>query len=83
MFHSTLQGKIFNDDSELLDQVINDLTGKEYESVVLSGNSYGVRACERIAAVLESNHSLKECHFADMFTGRLLTEIPQCLTFFF
>jgi Ran GTPase-activating protein 1 len=47
--------------------------------LIMSGNTLGVEASEVIAASLSKVSSLKRAIFADMFTGRLKTEIPIVL----
>ena len=49
------------------------------EEIHLGGNTFGVPACEALAAELVKQPSLKIADFADIFTGRLITEIPQAL----
>jgi Ran GTPase-activating protein 1 len=43
------------------------------------GNTLGIGACEAIAEVLKTLTKLESANFADIFTGRLLNEIPQAL----
>lgn len=47
--------------------------------VHLGGNTLGVGACEALAAVLATKKSLRVADFADIFTGRLISEIPDAL----
>ncbi len=49
------------------------------EEVHLGGNTLGTEACEALAKVLQTKKSLKIANFADIFTGRLISEIPQAL----
>lgn len=58
---------------EKLDQ-ITDL-----EEIHLGGNTLGVEACQALADVLKNKKTLKVADFADIFTGRLITEIPDAL----
>ena len=58
---------------------IKDTVG--LEEICLSGNSFGVEACEAIALALQA-HDLKSVFFNDMFTGRLKDEIPLALEAF-
>lgn len=51
----------------------------DVEEVRLLGNTLGVGACEAIAKVLETKKQLQVANLADIFTGRLLNEIPQAL----
>ncbi|TXT13550.1 hypothetical protein VHUM_00917 [Vanrija humicola] len=52
----------------------------DVEEVHFGGNSLGVEACEAIAEVLKGKTSLKIVDLADVFTGRLISEIPQALS---
>ncbi|KAF3898662.1 Ran specific GTPase activating protein An-RanGAP [Trichophyton interdigitale] len=47
----------------------------------LGGNTFGVPACERLASVLRTQKKLHTANLADIFTSRLLDEIPQALSF--
>ncbi|KFV47580.1 Ran GTPase-activating protein 1, partial [Tyto alba] len=49
------------------------------ESLRLEGNTVGVEAAKVIAKALEKKSELKRCHWSDMFTGRLRSEIPPAL----
>ncbi|KAG8936486.1 hypothetical protein FRC03_002485 [Tulasnella sp. 419] len=49
------------------------------EEVHLGGNTFGVEACVALADALKGNQTLKVADFADIFTGRLITEIPAAL----
>ncbi|TGO43354.1 hypothetical protein BHYA_0002g01590 [Botrytis hyacinthi] len=53
---------------------------KDVEEVRFLGNTLGVEACRVIGEVLEEKTSLKIANLADIFTGRLLNEIPQALS---
>eukprot|EP00123_Amoebidium_parasiticum_P000894 comp11814_c0_seq1/m.6432 comp11814_c0_seq1/g.6432 ORF comp11814_c0_seq1/g.6432 comp11814_c0_seq1/m.6432 type:complete len:794 (-) comp11814_c0_seq1:236-2617(-) len=50
--------------------------------IKLSTNSLGVEAAEALAAALKEKSFLEVADFSDIFTGRLMTEIPQCVTSF-
>lgn len=45
----------------------------------LGGNTLGVGACQALADVLKTKKTLKIADLADIFTGRLITEIPDAL----
>ncbi|PNP53808.1 hypothetical protein THARTR1_05932 [Trichoderma harzianum] len=49
---------------------------EDVEEVRFLGNTLGVGACERLGEVLATKKSIKSANFADLFTGRLLNEIP-------
>ncbi|GJN88790.1 hypothetical protein Rhopal_001759-T1 [Rhodotorula paludigena] len=51
------------------------------DEVRFGGNTLGVDACEGVARALEKKHSLRVADFSDIFTGRLISEIPQSLRF--
>ncbi|KAI9876801.1 MAG: hypothetical protein M1830_005675 [Pleopsidium flavum] len=50
------------------------------EEVRLGGNTLGVEACEALAQVLKTKKSLQIANLADIFTSRLLFEIPPSLS---
>ena len=47
--------------------------------IILTGNTIGVEASERLAALLSKQKSLHTVKFDDIYTGRLLNEIPTSL----
>ncbi|GAA6024238.1 hypothetical protein JCM11491_002516 [Sporobolomyces phaffii] len=51
----------------------------QLEQVRFGGNTLGVDACIGVAKSLENKKSLKVADFSDIFTGRLISEIPQSL----
>ncbi|KAF4636533.1 hypothetical protein G7Y89_g1555 [Cudoniella acicularis] len=53
---------------------------EDVEEVRLLGNTLGVEACKVLGEVLETKKTLQIANFADIFTGRLLNEIPQALS---
>jgi Ran GTPase-activating protein 1 len=52
----------------------------DYTEVRLGGNTYGVSASERLASALAAQKNLQIAELADIFTSRLLPEIPPALT---
>ncbi|KAH8085413.1 hypothetical protein BXZ70DRAFT_956983 [Cristinia sonorae] len=50
------------------------------EEIHLGGNTIGVEAAEALAEYLKKTQVLKVANFADIFTGRLISEIPQALS---
>lgn len=46
----------------------------------LNGNTLGVPACERLALILSTKHTLQVANLGDIFTSRLLPEIPPALS---
>ncbi|XP_071493304.1 ran GTPase-activating protein 1-like [Diadema antillarum] len=49
------------------------------QSLLLSGNTVGVKAAEAIAKALETKPEFERARWSDMFTGRLRSEIPPAL----
>lgn len=49
-------------------------------SIKLSGNTLGAPACEALASILTTKTSLRNVNLADIFTSRLLSEIPPALS---
>ncbi|KAI9178887.1 Ran GAP Rna1 [Blastocladiella emersonii ATCC 22665] len=52
----------------------------DVEVINLSGNTFGVDAAKALSAAMAGKQKLRICNFSDMFTGRLKSEIPDCLT---
>ncbi|XP_075039099.1 ran GTPase-activating protein 1 [Mixophyes fleayi] len=62
------------------EEVIQEIEGFEgLQALRLEGNTVGVEAAKAIAKALENKPDIKRCHWSDMFTGRLRTEIPPAL----
>ncbi|RFU34334.1 hypothetical protein B7463_g2001, partial [Scytalidium lignicola] len=59
-------------------KVLRELEG--VEEVRFLGNTLGVEACKALGEILETKKTLRVVNFADIFTGRLLNEIPQALS---
>lgn len=55
------------------------LDSTSLEEIHLEGNTLGVSACERLASILATKSTLQHANLADIFTGRLLSEIPPAL----
>ena len=53
---------------------------KTYTHISLSGNTLGAPACTYLAPLLSAQTSLTSINLADIFTSRLLSEIPPALT---
>ncbi|KAJ5886514.1 Ran GTPase-activating protein 1 [Penicillium subrubescens] len=51
----------------------------DYTEIRFGGNTLGVGASERLATVLATQKSLEVAELADIFTSRLLSEIPPAL----
>ncbi|KAM7224304.1 putative Ran GTPase-activating protein [Rhypophila decipiens] len=52
----------------------------DVEEVRLLGNTLGVGACKLLGEVLATKKTLRVANLADIFTGRLLSEIPEALS---
>ncbi|KAI1186020.1 RNI-like protein [Nemania serpens] len=51
------------------------------EEVRVLGNTLGVGACKLLGEVLATKKTLEVANLADIFTGRLLNEIPEALSY--
>jgi len=51
----------------------------DIEEVHLEGNTLGVEACAELGSILATKSHLHTANLADIFTGRLLAEIPPAL----
>ncbi|TKA82766.1 hypothetical protein B0A55_01101 [Friedmanniomyces simplex] len=51
----------------------------DISEIHLEGNTIGVEASAALAKILETKSKLRYANLADIFTGRLLAEIPQAL----
>jgi Ran GTPase-activating protein 1 len=77
----TLEGKGLKLDSAAdLEAHIADLRANDVEEVRFLGNTFGVGACKLLGEVLATKKNLKSADLSDMFTGRLLSEIPEALS---
>ncbi|KAH9983312.1 hypothetical protein BJV74DRAFT_886876 [Russula compacta] len=61
-----------------LQQIEPNIT--QLEEIHLCGNTIGVDAAQALAEVLKKASALRVADFADIFTGRLITEIPTALS---
>ncbi|KAF7348359.1 hypothetical protein MSAN_01789900 [Mycena sanguinolenta] len=57
-----------------------DIDPTTIEEIHLGGNTLGVDASYALAEFLQKTTQLKIADFADIFTGRLISEIPLALT---
>ncbi|KAI1265275.1 hypothetical protein F5Y18DRAFT_65871 [Xylariaceae sp. FL1019] len=78
----SLEGrKLKLDTAHDLDAHIGPLRAmNDVEEVRIFGNTLGVEACKLLGEVLASKKTLEVANFADIFTGRLLNEIPDALS---
>ncbi|KAH8179942.1 ran GTPase-activating protein 1 [Sarocladium implicatum] len=85
---SNVKDKVFSleskglklDTAEDLEPHIADLRASEdIEEVRLLGNTLGVGACKLLGEILSTKKTLKVANLDDIFTGRLLAEIPPAL----
>jgi Ran GTPase-activating protein 1 len=51
-----------------------------FTEIRLNGNTFGVPASESLAAILSTQKNLQTANLADIFTSRLLSEIPPALS---
>ncbi|KAK3382903.1 hypothetical protein B0T24DRAFT_602947 [Lasiosphaeria ovina] len=79
----SLEGKGLKlDTAEDLEPHIAELRAMDdVEEVRLLGNTLGVGACKLLGEVLATKKGLKVANLADIFTGRLLNEIPEALSY--
>ncbi|KAH9883731.1 RNI-like protein [Xylariomycetidae sp. FL2044] len=78
----SLEGKGLKfDTAQDLDAHIAPLRNMDdVEEVRMLGNTLGVEACKLLGQVLATKKHLKVANLADIFTGRLLNEIPDALS---
>ncbi|KAF2270480.1 RNI-like protein [Lojkania enalia] len=78
----SLEGKGLKlDTAEDLEPHIKELKeNDDVKEVHFLGNTLGIGASEALAKVLETKKKLQVANFADVFTGRLLSEIPPALS---
>ncbi|MBW0531960.1 hypothetical protein O181_071675 [Austropuccinia psidii MF-1] len=69
------------DTADAIDSHLEPLKADDdVELVVMGGNTFGIGACKHLGIILKGKEKLKEVDLADIFTGRLITEIPQSLS---
>jgi Ran GTPase-activating protein 1 len=51
----------------------------DVEEIHFLGNTLGIGACEALAEVLKTKKNLQIANFADIYTGRMIEEIPDAL----
>ncbi|KAF5981023.1 ran GTPase activating 1 [Fusarium coicis] len=77
----SLEGKGLKlDTAEDLEPHIAPLRSADVEEVRILGNTLGVGACKLLGEVLATKKNLRVANFADIFTGRLLSEIPDAIS---
>ncbi|XP_051899118.1 ran GTPase-activating protein 1b [Pristis pectinata] len=68
------------DTAEAAAEIIEEIEKFDHlQALCLEGNTIGVEAAKAIARSLANKKELQKCHWSDMFTGRLRTEIPPAL----
>lgn len=68
------------DNAASVEEIVHDIEQLQcLRALRLEGNSVGVEAAQAIAKALEGKDLLQRCHWSDMFTGRLRSEIPMAL----
>ncbi|KAK4560615.1 Ran GAP Rna1 [Recurvomyces mirabilis] len=64
-----------------VEEHVKDLRSNDnIDEIHLEGNTIGVEAAATLASILETKKKLRTANLADIFTGRLLSEIPQALS---
>ncbi|KAI5864992.1 RNI-like protein [Durotheca rogersii] len=78
----SLEGRLLKlDTAQDLEAHIGPLRAMDdVEEIRILGNTLGVEACKLLGEVLATKKSLKVANLADIFTGRLLNEIPEALS---
>lgn len=78
----SLEGRVLKlETAEDIDKHIQTLWDEtDYTEIRFGGNTLGVEACRHLAVALKKQESLEVAYFDDIFTGRLLAEIPPALT---
>lgn len=78
----SLEGKVLKlDTAEDINAHIQPLVeNTDYTEIRLGGNTLGIGASQRLAVVLKNQECLEAAYLDDIFTGRLLSEIPTALT---
>ncbi|KAK1226161.1 Ran GAP Rna1 [Marasmius sp. AFHP31] len=77
----TLQGLGLKLDSRAdMAQRLEGVDPTKIEEIHMGGNTIGVDAALELAEFLKKATNIKVADFADIFTGRLITEIPAALT---
>ncbi|SLM37681.1 Ran GTPase-activating protein [Lasallia pustulata] len=56
------------------------ISNPSVEEIRLNGNTLGAPACAHLASILRTKHTLRVANLADIFTSRLLSEIPPALS---
>lgn len=80
-FSLAAKGLKLNTADDLRHHVQPLVESKDVTHIDLSGNTFGVPACEALAPILSSKSStLRSVDFHDIFTSRLLEEIPPALS---
>ncbi|KAK4048742.1 Ran GAP Rna1 [Microbotryomycetes sp. JL221] len=77
----SLEGRVLKFDTrESIEEHVQHLQDvSNLEEVRFGGNTLGVDACAAVADALSTKNTLKVADFSDIFTGRLISEIPQSL----
>lgn len=78
----SLEGKVLKlNSAEDINAHIQPLVDNtDYTEVRFGGNTLGIAASQRLAVVLKNQTCLEAAYLDDIFTGRLLSEIPTALT---
>ncbi|KAI0309921.1 hypothetical protein OF83DRAFT_1272838 [Amylostereum chailletii] len=63
-----------------IEPYLREIDPSNLEEIHLGGNTIGVEAARALAETLQKASKLKVADFADIFTGRLISEIPLALS---
>lgn len=64
------------DTAEQAEVICKELDSRQWKTLILEGNTFGIEAAERIGESLSKQPFLREARFKDIFTSRGKTEVP-------
>ncbi|EWC45995.1 hypothetical protein DRE_04788 [Drechslerella stenobrocha 248] len=78
----SLEGKALKLDSktDIEPHLAALVSNSDVEEIVLQGNTIGIEASKALAEALKTKSKLKTVNLADIYTGRLIEEIPPSLS---
>lgn len=78
----SLEGKVLklNTAEDINAHIQPLIDNTDYTEIRFGGNTLGIGASQRLAEVLKTQKSLEAAYLDDIFTGRLLSEIPTALS---
>ncbi|VDB91847.1 unnamed protein product [Peniophora sp. CBMAI 1063] len=63
-----------------IEPYLREINPEALEEIHLGGNTIGIEAAQALAEVLQKATNLRVADYADIFTGRLISEIPQAIS---